>query len=118
MDNYSMSINMCIKCGYLKYSTKHYKMKTNLIQIEFSLSILHLNVITIKVLFLQSVNRLSVETRHIVKGHHTRKTAAFVRACAAYCYITVPSITSVLTRLQLYLLSGEVALLNQCLGQG
>lgn len=74
--------------------------------------------ITIKALFLQSVNRLSVETRRIVKGHHTRKTAAFVRACAAYCYITIPSITSVQTRLELYLLSGEVALLNQCLGQG
>ncbi|CAG2067976.1 unnamed protein product, partial [Timema podura] len=55
--------------------------------------------------------------RRIVKGHHTRKTAAFVRACAAYCYITIPSITSVFTRLELYLLSGQVALLNQCLGQ-
>nr|CAD7444955.1 unnamed protein product [Timema bartmani] len=64
-----------------------------------------------------NVNRLSVETRRIVKGHHTRKTAAFVRACAAYCYITIPSITSVFTRLELYLLSGQVALLNQCLGQ-
>ncbi|KAK7873878.1 hypothetical protein R5R35_005739 [Gryllus longicercus] len=64
-----------------------------------------------------SVNRLAVETRCIVKGHHTRKTAAFVRACAAYCYITIPSITSVFTRLELYLLSGQVALLNQCLGQ-
>ncbi|XP_068081598.1 VPS35 endosomal protein-sorting factor-like isoform X2 [Anabrus simplex] len=65
----------------------------------------------------QSVNRLAVETRWIVKGHHTRKTAAFVRACAAYCFITIPSITSVFTRLELYLLSGQVALLNQCLGQ-
>lgn len=64
-----------------------------------------------------SVNHLAVETRCIVKGHHTRKTAAFVRACAAYCYITIPSITSVFTRLELYLLSGQVALLNQCLGQ-
>lgn len=65
----------------------------------------------------QSVNRLSVMTRQIVKGHHTRKTASFVRACSAYCFITIPSITSVSTRLDLYLLSGQVALVNQCLGQ-
>ncbi|KAJ9574992.1 hypothetical protein L9F63_007820, partial [Diploptera punctata] len=75
------------------------------------------NLDSVHAQLVQSVNRLSVETRCIVKGHHTRKTAAFVRACAAYCYITIPSITSVLTRLELYLLSGQVALLNQCLGQ-
>ncbi|XP_021918699.1 UPF0505 protein C16orf62 homolog isoform X2 [Zootermopsis nevadensis] len=75
------------------------------------------NLDSVHAQLVQSVNCLSVETRRIVKGHHTRKTAAFVRACAAYCYITIPSITSVLTRLELYLLSGEVALLNQCLGQ-
>lgn len=66
----------------------------------------------------QCVNRLSVDTRKIVRGHHTRRTSAFVRACAAFCFITIPSLTLVHTRLQLYLLSGQVALLNQCLGQG
>lgn len=64
------------------------------------------------------MNRLSVDTRKIVRGHHTRRTSAFVRACAAFCFITIPSLTLVHTRLQLYLLSGQVALLNQCLGQG
>lgn len=53
-----------------------------------------------------------------MRGHHTRRTSAFVRACAAFCFITIPSLTLVHTRLQLYLLSGQVALLNQCLGQG
>lgn len=66
----------------------------------------------------QCVNRLSVDTRKVVKGNHTRKTGAFVRACAAYCYITIPSIVSVTTRMDLYLLSGQVAIFNQCLGQG
>lgn len=61
---------------------------------------------------------MSVDTRKIVRGHHTRRTSAFVRACAAFCFITIPSLTLVHTRLQLYLLSGQVALLNQCLGQG
>ena len=40
-----------------------------------------------------------------------------MRACAAYCFITIPSIKSVKHRLRLYLLSGQVALFNQCLGQ-
>ncbi|KAJ1532194.1 hypothetical protein ONE63_000815 [Megalurothrips usitatus] len=75
------------------------------------------NLDVIHALLVQSVNRLAVDTRCIVKGHHTRKTASFVHACAAYCYITIPSINSVLMRLELYLLSGQVALLNQCLGQ-
>lgn len=66
----------------------------------------------------QDVNLLAMCTRQVVKGHHTRKTAAFVRACAAYCFITIPSLASVQTRLELYLLSGQTALLNQCLSQG
>lgn len=64
------------------------------------------------------VNKLAIDTRRIVNGQHTRKTAAFVKACAAYCFITIPSIVSVITRMDLYLLSGQVALQNICLGQG
>ncbi|XP_052903515.1 VPS35 endosomal protein sorting factor-like isoform X2 [Anopheles moucheti] len=41
---------------------------------------------------IHSVNRLATSTRRIVKGQHTQKTAAFVKACAAYCFITIPSI--------------------------
>ncbi|KAF5275090.1 hypothetical protein FQA39_LY07027 [Lamprigera yunnana] len=65
----------------------------------------------------QCVNTLAVNVRKIVKGHHTRKTGSFVKACAAYCFITIPSIVSTYTRLELYLLSGQVALFNNCLGQ-
>ncbi|XP_058453184.1 VPS35 endosomal protein sorting factor-like isoform X2 [Malaya genurostris] len=63
------------------------------------------------------VNRLATNTRRIVKGQHTGKTAAFVKACAAYCFITIPSIIEVTTRMELYLQSGQVALLNVCLQQ-
>lgn len=56
-------------------------------------------------------------TRRKVRGQHTRKTSAFVKACAAYCFITIPSIVSVMTQLDLYLLSGQVALANLCIGQ-
>uniref|UniRef100_A0A3B3RIB6 VPS35 endosomal protein-sorting factor-like n=1 Tax=Paramormyrops kingsleyae TaxID=1676925 RepID=A0A3B3RIB6_9TELE len=40
-----------------------------------------------------------------------------VHACAAYSFITIPSLTSIFSRLNLYLLSGQVALANQCLSQ-
>lgn len=63
------------------------------------------------------VNKLSMDTRKIVKGNHTRKTAAFVKACAAFSFITIPSIISTTHRLELYLFTGEVALANICLGQ-
>uniref|UniRef100_A0A8C2JQN6 VPS35 endosomal protein-sorting factor-like n=1 Tax=Cyprinus carpio TaxID=7962 RepID=A0A8C2JQN6_CYPCA len=64
-----------------------------------------------------TVNQLAMETRRVMKGNHSRKTAAFVRACAAYSFITIPSLTSIFSRLNLYLLSGQVALANQCLSQ-
>lgn len=62
-------------------------------------------------------NKLSMDTRSIVKGSHSRKTASFVKACAAFAFITIPSIISVTQRLELYLLTSEVALANLCLGQ-
>uniref|UniRef100_A0A4W4H8D7 VPS35 endosomal protein-sorting factor-like n=1 Tax=Electrophorus electricus TaxID=8005 RepID=A0A4W4H8D7_ELEEL len=40
-----------------------------------------------------------------------------IHACAAYCFITIPSISNIFSRLHLYLLSGKVALANQCLSQ-
>ena len=59
-----------------------------------------------------------MDTRRLVKGVHTRKTAAFVRACAAYSYITIPSVDNILLRLNLNLLSGRVAIANGALSQG
>ncbi|KAK7080473.1 hypothetical protein SK128_016845 [Halocaridina rubra] len=53
-----------------------------------------------------------------IRGQHSGKTGAFVRACAAYCFITIPSLANAATRMKLYLLSGCVALINNCLGQG
>lgn len=41
-----------------------------------------------------------------------------VQACAAYSFITIPSLGNIFSRLNLYLLSGQVALANQCLSQG
>lgn len=63
------------------------------------------------------VNKLAMDTRKIVKANHTRKTAAFVKACAAYSFITIPSIISITQRLDLYVLTGQTSLANLCLGQ-
>lgn len=59
-----------------------------------------------------------METRRLVKCNHSRKTAAFVRACAAYCFIVIPSLDNTLSALDLYLLSGHVAIANGALSQG
>lgn len=59
-----------------------------------------------------------MNTLAVVKGSHTHKTSSFVRACIANCFITIPSITSIFDRLQLYLLSAEVAVTNQAYPQG
>ncbi|XP_020613263.1 UPF0505 protein C16orf62-like [Orbicella faveolata] len=75
------------------------------------------NLETVLVMLVQSVNLLAMRTRDVVKGSHTRKTASFIRACVAYCFITIPSIDDVFTRLKLYLLSGQVAMANQALSQ-
>ncbi|XP_022800281.1 UPF0505 protein C16orf62-like [Stylophora pistillata] len=72
---------------------------------------------TVLVMLVESVNLLAMRTREVVKGNHTRKTAAFIRACVAFCFITIPSIDDVFTRLKLYLHSGQVALANQALSQ-
>ncbi|XP_042227665.1 VPS35 endosomal protein-sorting factor-like isoform X2 [Homarus americanus] len=76
------------------------------------------NLDPVLVSLVQCVCRLAMATWSVMHGQHSGKTAAFVRACAAYCFITIPSLTSSAARLRLYLLSGAVALLNNCLGQG
>lgn len=75
------------------------------------------NFDAVSVTLVHSVNLLAINTYRIINGQHTKKTAAFVRGCVAYCFITIPSITSITTQMDLYLLSGQVALTNHCLGQ-
>jgi hypothetical protein len=60
---------------------------------------------------------LAQQTLRIVKGNHSRKTGAFVRACLAYCFITVPSMEDIFQRLHLYLLAAQVALQNHSIPQ-
>eukprot|EP00731_Ephydatia_muelleri_P028472 Em0020g116a len=76
------------------------------------------NLDTVLVHLVHCVNLLSMSTHSIVKGEHTRKTSGFVRACAAYCFITIPSVSNILLQLQLYLVSGRVAIANGAMSQG
>nr|DBA20299.1 TPA: hypothetical protein GDO54_016007 [Pyxicephalus adspersus] len=75
------------------------------------------NLEPVLVQLIHSVNHLAMETKKVMKGNHSRKTGSFVRACVAFCFITIPSLTSIFTRLNLYVHSGQVALANQCLSQ-
>ncbi len=63
------------------------------------------------------VTQLMMRTRAAVRGRHTKKTSAFERACAAFVFITVPTIEAPLLRLKLNLLGAQVALANQLLPQ-
>ncbi|CAH1397922.1 unnamed protein product [Nezara viridula] len=76
-----------------------------------------MNLDAVIVTLVHCVNRIAVETGKKVKSHHTKRTAAFVHACAAFSYITIPSVTSEITRLRLYLVTAQIALFNQSLGQ-
>ncbi|XP_030374036.1 VPS35 endosomal protein sorting factor-like [Scaptodrosophila lebanonensis] len=60
--------------------------------------------------------KLAMTTRQRVQQHN-RKTMGFVKACIAFCFITIPSIQAVHQQMDLYLLCGQVALINLCLGQ-
>eukprot|EP01133_Synstelium_polycarpum_P000225 gene225-275_t len=57
------------------------------------------------------------KTLTLVKGKHTTKTSAFIRACVAYCFITIPSIDDIFYRMNLYLHASSIALQNQALSQ-
>ena len=67
---------------------------------------------------IHAVNTLAMRTLVRIKGKHTNKTVGFVHACVAYCFITIPSLSSITARLELYLLSAQVALQNGCVSQG
>jgi hypothetical protein len=63
------------------------------------------------------VASLAMKAHRLTKGRHTRKTSGFVKACLAYCHVTIPSVDDLFRRLELMLLCAQVALVNQCLPQ-
>lgn len=72
-----------------------------------------------------AVNKLAMSLRPAMQSNskdqplnqQNPERKAFIKGCIAFCYITIPSVNSISQRLDLYLLSGQVALAHQCLGQ-
>ena len=75
------------------------------------------NLDSVKDRLVLAASQLAMRALKYMKGRHSRKTAAFVKACFAYCHITIPSIDNIFSRLDLFLLCGQAALINNCLPQ-
>jgi hypothetical protein len=63
------------------------------------------------------VSGLPMRAYRRLRGRHTKKTAAFAKACIAYCHVTIPSIMDVMRKLELLVHCAQVALMNQSLPQ-
>eukprot|EP01083_Nonionella_stella_P088410 246397_1 len=55
---------------------------------------------------------LVMKAHKYMKGRHSRKTLAFVKACIAYCHITIPSLESMSSRVRLFLHCAQIGLMN------
>ncbi|XP_024530935.1 UPF0505 protein [Selaginella moellendorffii] len=55
---------------------------------------------------------IAMSTFKLWKGCHSEASMDFVKSCIAFNEITIPSITDVTVRVQLYITTGEVALMN------
>lgn len=75
------------------------------------------NIDAVKGTLVKGALNLLTKTYKIVHGEHSKETAAFVRACIAFCYITIPSMEDILQRLHLLLFAGQVALTNRSVSQ-
>ena len=60
---------------------------------------------------------LGTQAHQLVKGKHNKRTTAFVKACMAACYVTIPTSENIITRLHLFLHCGQVSLVNGLITQ-
>lgn len=56
--------------------------------------------------------QLATKCHAMCKGQHNGKTQNFVKACIAYCHITIPSLESMTKQVNLLFVSAQVAILN------
>ena len=66
---------------------------------------------------IQRVALLANRAHFLMKGRHSKKTSAFVKACLAYVHITIPSLDDRFARLRLFLVGAQVALVNHMITQ-
>lgn len=58
-----------------------------------------------------------MKAHKLVQGKHNFKTHAFLKACTSYAHITVPSIDDSKRQFRLYILTAQVALINNLIGE-
>merc|ERR1712228_363104 len=63
------------------------------------------------------VCNLAMRAHQFMHGKHNKKTSAFVKACLAYCHVTIPSLTDLWPRLYLFVNCGQCALTNSMIIQ-
>jgi len=68
--------------------------------------------LTQEVLVLHAISLILNVFERVKAAEHTKKTKAFVNACTAYCQITIPSVSGVKVRLELFTMTAEAALLH------
>jgi len=68
------------------------------------------NLDEIKDKLILCVCNLAVKANKFMKGKHNRKTAAFAKACLAFCHITIPSISDTRRKLELLLFCCQVGI--------
>ena len=72
---------------------------------------------TVTAELIQRVALLANRAHFLMKGRHSKKTSAFVKACIAYVHITIPSLDDRFARLRLFLVGAQVALVNHMITQ-
>eukprot|EP00808_Paulinella_micropora_P032345 g67639.t1 len=63
------------------------------------------------------VGLVAMQAHALVKGKHNKKTSAFVKACLAYCHITIPALDDSFERLYLLMELGQIGLVNGMISQ-
>jgi len=53
----------------------------------------------------------------ITNGKHNNKTQTFVKACIAFCHITIPTLDDEEKQIKLFLLTAQASLLNGLIGE-
>lgn len=75
------------------------------------------NLDAVKETLVISVCGLAMKTLKLAGGKHSTKTSAFVRACIAFCFVTIPTMEQPFPQLRLYMLSASAAMMNGALPQ-
>ena len=68
-------------------------------------------------LLITKVGNLCMLAHKLMNGKHNKKTSTFVKACLAYCHVTIPSLELVWPRLYLFCNLGQIALVNNMINQ-